>query len=161
MKFGCSNCFFLNTTNLICRSTDISKCFRGSLWFRDNESRLFYQVTFLCSKRLREKQKQGKRRLRINSKAKTRIPPSLHNPKGPRVKKSNGVRKKMSDAAKPTGKQFKKAAKVPAMNGLTIEHEFVAFQLCRIKFFITSEYFLNRSKIDPTKNSFKFHSFTI
>ena len=44
VKFGCSNCFFLNTTNLICRSTDISKCFRGSLRFRDNESRLFLSV---------------------------------------------------------------------------------------------------------------------
>ena len=32
---------FLNTTNLICRSTDISKCFLGSLRFRDNESRLY------------------------------------------------------------------------------------------------------------------------
>ena len=41
MKFGCSNIFFLNTINLICRSTDISKCFRGSLRFRDNESRLY------------------------------------------------------------------------------------------------------------------------
>ena len=41
MKFGCSNCFFLNTTNLICRHTDISKCFSGSLRFRDNESRLY------------------------------------------------------------------------------------------------------------------------
>ena len=41
MKFGCSNCFFLSTTNLICRSTDISKCFRGSFRFRDNESRLY------------------------------------------------------------------------------------------------------------------------
>ena len=34
--------FFLNTTNLICRSTDISKCFRGSLRFRDNESQLYF-----------------------------------------------------------------------------------------------------------------------
>ena len=33
--------FFLNTTNLICRSTDISKCFRRSLRFRDNEKRLY------------------------------------------------------------------------------------------------------------------------
>ena len=41
MKFGCSNSFFLNTTNLICRSTAISKCLRGSLRFRDNESRLY------------------------------------------------------------------------------------------------------------------------
>ena len=36
--------FFLNTINLICRSTDISKCFRGSLRFRDNESRLYIDV---------------------------------------------------------------------------------------------------------------------
>ena len=35
--------FFLNTTKLICRSTDISKCFRGSLRFRDNESRLYVE----------------------------------------------------------------------------------------------------------------------
>ena len=33
--------FFLNTTNLIFRSMDFSKCFRGSLRFRDNESRLY------------------------------------------------------------------------------------------------------------------------
>ena len=45
MKFGCSNCFFLNTTNLICRITDISKCFRGSLRFRDNESRLYIVIS--------------------------------------------------------------------------------------------------------------------
>ena len=32
---------FLRTTHLICRSTDISKFFRGSLRFRDNESRLY------------------------------------------------------------------------------------------------------------------------
>ena len=31
---------FLNSANLICRSTDISKCFRGSLRLRDNENRL-------------------------------------------------------------------------------------------------------------------------
>ena len=43
-EFGCLNCFFLNATNLICRSTDISKCFKGSLRFRDNESQL-YAVT--------------------------------------------------------------------------------------------------------------------
>ena len=36
MKFGHSSCFFLNTTNLIYRSTDISKCFSGSLQFRVN-----------------------------------------------------------------------------------------------------------------------------
>ena len=42
-KFGCAICIFLNSENLICRSTDISKCFRGSLQLRDNESRLYYQ----------------------------------------------------------------------------------------------------------------------
>ena len=45
VKFGCSNCFFLNTTNLICRSTDILECFRGSLRFWDNESRLYVVLT--------------------------------------------------------------------------------------------------------------------
>ena len=41
MKFGCATCIFLNSENLICRSTDISKCFRGSIQLRDNESRLY------------------------------------------------------------------------------------------------------------------------
>ena len=41
VKFGCSIGIFLNTAHLICRSTDISKCFRGSLRLRDNESRLY------------------------------------------------------------------------------------------------------------------------
>ena len=41
MKCGCSISIFLNSANLICRSTDISKCFRGSLRLRDNESRLY------------------------------------------------------------------------------------------------------------------------
>ena len=41
MKFGCSIGIFLNSATLICRSTDISKCFRGSLRLRDNESRLY------------------------------------------------------------------------------------------------------------------------
>ena len=41
MKFGCSIGIFLNLANLICRSTDISKCFRGSLRLRDNESQLY------------------------------------------------------------------------------------------------------------------------
>ena len=39
--FGCAICIFLNSENLICRSTDISKCFNGSLRLRDNESRLY------------------------------------------------------------------------------------------------------------------------
>ena len=38
------DCIFLNSAHLICRSTDISKCFRGSLSLRDNESRLYMCV---------------------------------------------------------------------------------------------------------------------
>ena len=38
VKCGCSNYFFLNSANLICRDTDISKYFRESLGIRDNES---------------------------------------------------------------------------------------------------------------------------
>ena len=40
MKRGCSIFFFftLNSGNLLCRSTDISKYFRESLGLRDNES---------------------------------------------------------------------------------------------------------------------------
>ena len=42
VKGGCSiNCFFLSSVNLICRTTDISKCFIESLGVRDNESRLY------------------------------------------------------------------------------------------------------------------------
>ena len=44
MKFGCSIGIFLNSTHLICRSMDISKCFRGSPRLRDNESRLHYNI---------------------------------------------------------------------------------------------------------------------
>ena len=40
VKCGWSNYFFLNSANLICRGTDISKYFRESLGIRDNESRL-------------------------------------------------------------------------------------------------------------------------
>ena len=40
VKFGSSIGIFLNSVNLICRSTDISKCFRGSIQLQDNESRL-------------------------------------------------------------------------------------------------------------------------
>ena len=32
---------FFSSANLICRSTDISKCFIESLGFRDNEGRLY------------------------------------------------------------------------------------------------------------------------
>ena len=41
MKFGCSIGIFLKSAKLICRSTDISNCFRGSLRLRDNESQLY------------------------------------------------------------------------------------------------------------------------
>ena len=41
VKFGCSIGIFLNSAHLICRSTDISKCFRGSPRLRDNEIRLY------------------------------------------------------------------------------------------------------------------------
>ena len=41
MKFGCLIGIFLSSAHLICRSTDISKYFRGSLRHRDNESRLY------------------------------------------------------------------------------------------------------------------------
>ena len=33
---------FLSSANLICRGTDISKCFRESLGLRDNENRMYY-----------------------------------------------------------------------------------------------------------------------
>ena len=33
MKFGCAICIFLNSENLICRSTDISKCSEGPFNF--------------------------------------------------------------------------------------------------------------------------------
>ena len=41
MNFGSSLGIFLNSANLICPSTDILKCFRGSLWLLDNESGLY------------------------------------------------------------------------------------------------------------------------
>ena len=46
MKFGCSIGIFLNSAHLICRTTDISKCFRGSFRLRDNESRLYLRFHF-------------------------------------------------------------------------------------------------------------------
>ena len=45
VKCGKSNYFFLNSANLICRTTDISKYFRESLGIRDNESRLYFWNT--------------------------------------------------------------------------------------------------------------------
>ena len=55
VKFGCSIGIFLNSAHLICRSTDISKCFGGSLQLRDNESRLYCDAAavvkiYLCVK---------------------------------------------------------------------------------------------------------------
>ena len=44
MKFGCQVGIFLNSAHLICRSTDISKFFRGSLRLQDNESRLYSRI---------------------------------------------------------------------------------------------------------------------
>ena len=44
VKFSSSIGIFLNAVNLICRSTDISKCFRGSLRLRDNESQLYMNL---------------------------------------------------------------------------------------------------------------------
>ena len=46
-KLGCSFCIFLSSANLICRSTEILKCFNWSLRLRDKESRL-YVFTFKC-----------------------------------------------------------------------------------------------------------------
>ena len=47
VKFGSSIGILLNSANLICRSTDISRCFSGSLRLRDNESRLYlYALAF-------------------------------------------------------------------------------------------------------------------
>ena len=40
----CSIYFYLNSANLKCRGTDISKYFRESLGLRDNESRLYFQL---------------------------------------------------------------------------------------------------------------------
>ena len=50
MKFGCSIGIFLNSAHLICRSKDISKCFRGSLRLRDNESRLYLRMNYRFEK---------------------------------------------------------------------------------------------------------------
>ena len=48
MKFGCFISIFLNSAKfLLCRRTDISKCVRGSLRLRDNESRLYNKTDFL------------------------------------------------------------------------------------------------------------------
>ena len=44
VKFGCLFGIFLSSVNLICRSTDTSKCFRGSLRLQENESRLLFQL---------------------------------------------------------------------------------------------------------------------
>ena len=38
---------FLTLSTLICRSTDISKCFSESFGIRDNESRLYFQISVI------------------------------------------------------------------------------------------------------------------
>ena len=48
VKCGCSSNFFLNSSKLICRSTDILKYFRESLGIRDNESRLYFTFKTFC-----------------------------------------------------------------------------------------------------------------
>ena len=48
VKGGCSINCFPESANLICRSTDISNCFIESLGVRDNESRLYFVVTYGC-----------------------------------------------------------------------------------------------------------------
>ena len=49
MKFGCLFGIFLHSAHLICRSTDISKCFSGSLRLRDNESRLYFSAEIIST----------------------------------------------------------------------------------------------------------------
>ena len=46
--FGCQ-IFFLNSGNLICRSTGISMYFRESLGVRDNESRLYIAIVEMAN----------------------------------------------------------------------------------------------------------------
>ena len=53
VKFGCSIGIFLNSAHLICRSTDISKCFRGSLRLRDNESPVYLFFSNRCLTRMK------------------------------------------------------------------------------------------------------------
>ena len=42
LKCGCSIYFFLNSTNLVCRVTDISKHYRESLGLQENDNRLLF-----------------------------------------------------------------------------------------------------------------------
>ena len=46
--------FFLNSANLICRGSDISKYFRESLGLRDDESRLYLYNLFLSNIKCRQ-----------------------------------------------------------------------------------------------------------
>ena len=48
VKSGCSFYFLLNSANLICRGTDISKYFRESLGLQDNESQLYMLPYIRC-----------------------------------------------------------------------------------------------------------------
>ena len=52
VKFGCMICIFLNSENLICRSTDILKCFRSLFNFEITRVGCIYnclQLCFYCS----------------------------------------------------------------------------------------------------------------
>ena len=46
VKCGCSNIFFLNSANLVCGGTDISKYLIESLGIRNNESRLYIRSAY-------------------------------------------------------------------------------------------------------------------
>ena len=48
---------FLTLSTLICRSTDISKCFSESLRIRDNESRLYVVLIFFKENDIMDYQK--------------------------------------------------------------------------------------------------------
>ena len=49
VKCSCSIYSVLNSANLICQSTDISKYIRESLELRDNKSRLYLNCHFFCN----------------------------------------------------------------------------------------------------------------
>ena len=49
LKCSCSIYFVLNSANLICGGTDISKYFKKSLESRDNESRNKYGIAVMMS----------------------------------------------------------------------------------------------------------------
>ena len=71
MKYGCLIYFFLNSANLICRGTDISKYFRESLGLRDNGSRLYINkiVVSFCFLLLWQQDDKEKRKEKQSSSA--------------------------------------------------------------------------------------------